>query len=775
MNNIKEKENFINNLTFVLNGQIQAQNFKEEFNPNYTDINGNGCFHFLAEYSFESFCFKNIKLNKNEAIVDFKKYNDIKNQYIKHISFFTNLLLEFNCDIFSPNKYNENPLHLCIINKNFIIAKEYFKIQQNLGIYNEEDYFNILNLAIKNGNSFDKDFIELIMMIISTTDENNNIVFNNSNLNKENNNYEFTPLISLCKNFSENIYDIYNKIVKIKSMEFINKDNNNYINTKKDQNIINIIKKNSFEELNHYINNYFYPLIIQLIEQGAKLQIKKASGLVYLMSFPFIQNLSTFVKENNININYQDEYGNTLFMNLINNKECIIQISKDIYDNAFNYFINDENIKINKYNNNKAGAFYLCLIKEYYIDAKIIYEKFKNLYILNFNSDILSFIVKYLNKKKRIVDFFNIFKNEINLNQFNYTNKRTLLHYICQYLSDDSINFDIFKEIILLLNNYKIDMSKKDEFNRNILFYFFIDEKEEIKTIDPIKKLEYCVKISTFNLNDKDIFGKNLLSYAIQSKALNCINYLINSGIDIISENNNENSIYSSCLLIGDLKLFIYLYNKNKNPKIFNNKIYTKNDIKIINKSDVINSLEKKEKIETLYDFLNRDSNLSLQSFPFHQNLNKNQFLNFHKIKLEKEFNYFNFLYDEVIKILDDYTYNIIIKIENDFGNNNNNNYSIFEINEDSKINNIKSNFNLNYSYYINERLNSEREVISENLFRYCLSKNYDELCKFMINEKYNLISICYDLILFHKFNDINEYIKKLLSENNYEQNKLIT
>ena len=98
--------------------------------------------------------------------------------------------MEFNCDIFSPNKNNENPLHLCIIKKNFIIAKEYFKIQQNLGIYNEDDYFNILNLGIKNGNCFDKDFIELIMMITSTTDENKNIVFNNSNLNKENNNYE---------------------------------------------------------------------------------------------------------------------------------------------------------------------------------------------------------------------------------------------------------------------------------------------------------------------------------------------------------------------------------------------------------------------------------------------------------------------------------------------------------------------------------------------------------------------------------------------------------
>ena len=517
-------------------------------------------------------------------------------------------------------------------------------------------------------------------------------------------------------------------------------------------------------------------MIIQLIELGANIQKKKESGFIYLMSFPLFQDLSYFINENN-NINFQDELGNTALMNLINNKEDIIKISKDIFYNAFNLLINNENIEITKCNIHGISSFSLCLLKDFYDDAKLIFYKFKNILMPYFNSSIIFFIFYIINKDRnlgKIVTFFNNFKNEININLFTSENKRTLLHYICIYLSDDMININYFKDIILLLNNLNIDSSLKDQFERNYLFYFFIDENEKIKQIDPIKKLELCLQIyKNNNLNDIDIFGHNLLSYAVQSKAINCIYFLINSGINLNNlVKNNENSIYSSALLIGELNLFVYFYGKIKDPNIFNNKIYEPFEIKN-NNSDLMLKEEKFEKGETLYDFLNKENKRILAiNKKLDNNISNNNLFQISKKNIRKEFNYFNFLYDDILKILDEYSKDIIINY--DIKTNNINNNIKIDINIDLILNNLKNIINKNYNDYINERINSQKNIISENLFRYCLSKNYEDICKYMINEKYNIISICYDLMAFHKYNDLNDCIKKILSENNNDQNKLV-
>ena len=780
--NFQEIENLINSLILVSKGEIQKENLKEAIIPNYTDSNGNGCFHFLTEYSFEKFCIRNIELNNNQEIIDFNNYIDIKNQYIQQINSFIEILLYLNCDIISPNKNKENPLTLSIIKGNYILSKEYFKIQENLGIYNENDYNNILNLIINNGNCFEQDCIELIMMVISICDQNKNNIFNKALLNKVNKEFELTPLISLCKNFDDNIYLNYNQIIKINAMKYINNNKNMQI----DQNTINIIKKESFEEIKKYINNYFYPLFLQIINLGGNLQSNKISGFIYLMSFPFLENISSFINEQKININYQDNMGNTALIYLINNKENIIQISKDIYYNAFNSLISIDNIEISKCDNNGESGFYICLEKEYFDDAKIIFEKFKNTNILNFNADILVFIINCLKEYKnlsKIKNFFKFFENLIDFNLYNFQNERSLLHYICLYLSDNNIKIDInlYKEIFFFLYNLKIDFSVKDQFKRNFLFYLFLSENDNIKTIDPFKELEYFLtNYKLDNLNDVDIFGNNLLFYAIQSKAFNCINILLNAGISFdISQKNNENSIYSLSLLIGDFKLFLYFYNKNKNPNIFNHKVYESYEIK--NNKDIIVYIEEKE--ETLYDFLNTDKDFKSKLYPDvlsmeqqNKDKNKNKIkINQNKINLKKEFNYFNFIRNDILQIIEQYTKDITIKIIiNNSDDNNFNLFNINEINNDLKIDDIFSNFIKKYDDYIYERINTERNIISENLFRYCLLKNYEQLCKFMIDEKYNLISICNDLIALHKFNDINECIKKILSDNNNDQNKLI-
>ena len=326
----------------------------------------------------------------------------------------------------------------------------------------------------------------------------------------------------------------------------------------------------------------------------------------------------------------------------------------------------------------------------------------------------------------------------------------------------------------------KIDITKKDQFNRNALFYLFLGENDKIKIIDPYNELKYFLNNYKFgDLNDMDVFGNSLLLYALQSEAMNSVKILIDHGIAFNNfQPKNENSIYSLVLSRGEIKLFRDLYNMNKDANIFGHKIYEQYKIK--ENENIINNNENEEKGETLYDYLNKGiiksnnskkiSNLNI-IFNNDINKNKNNKFNMNKNNVNNEFNYFNFLSDDVLKVLNEYTKNLIIKI-----NNNNNSINIINnIHEDkTRNNNITSDFFKKYDDYIFERINSERTILYENLFVYGLTQKLEDFCKFIINENYNLINICNDLITFHKFNDINECIKKILSDNNNDQNKLI-
>ena len=175
--------------------------------------------------------------------------------------------------------------------------------------------------------------------------------------------------------------------------------------------------------------------------------------------------------------------------------------------------------------------FYLCLNKDYYEEAKFIYHKFKNTNISFFNSIILNYIIENKDPKK-IIEFLNEFKDEIDFNLFNIEQNKSLIHYICIFLSDD-IHTNVFSQLFsFIFDNLKIDFSLKDEYNRTFLFYLFLDQNDNIKITDPIQNL-MCIsqKYKFNNLNDKDIFGNNLIFYAVQSIASRCIDFLLNNGI----------------------------------------------------------------------------------------------------------------------------------------------------------------------------------------------------------------------------------------------------
>jgi hypothetical protein len=430
--------------------------------------------------------------NIDEKIINFEKYTEIKNEYNQQILFFIQTLLELNCDIFLVNKNNQSPLLLSINNNNYIMSKEYLYILQNLGIYTNEDYYAFLDKIIKNGNIFNPDCLELINLILSNINEYNNT---ESSIHKLS-----TNLISLCDNFSKNIYEKYNETINIVSLEYIEKDNNNNFIVKQDENTIQNIKNKSFKIFNDYINKNFLSTINKFIKLGANLQNKKESGFIYLMSYPFIQDLPKFVQENKIDINFQDELGNTPLTNLISNKEYIIQISKDIYDKTFKYLIDNTN------NGKEKSVFYLFLMKNDLEEAKEIYSKFKNIQNSYFNPIILNYFIENKNPEK-IIEILKDFKDVIDFNLFNTEEKRNLIHYICLYLSDD---YNIFTKLLSFIDNLKIDYLQKDKYERNFLFYLFLNHNDRRKKIDPIQHIMYIFEKYKFNdLNDKDIFGNN--------------------------------------------------------------------------------------------------------------------------------------------------------------------------------------------------------------------------------------------------------------------------
>ena len=124
---------------------------------------------------------------------------------------------------------------------------------------------------------------------------------------------------------------------------------------------------------------------------------------------------------------------------------------------------------------------------------KIIYLKFDKSFYSDYNSIILNYILEQKDPNK-IIQILNIFKDAIDFNLFNLEQKKTLAHYICLYLSDDS-HINIFTQIFSFIANLKIDFSLKDQYDRNCLFYLFLDIDDKKKMVDPFQQLTIIFQI----------------------------------------------------------------------------------------------------------------------------------------------------------------------------------------------------------------------------------------------------------------------------------------
>ena len=775
-------------IMLVLKGETDIDSFQDNINPNFIDSNGNGIFHYFSEYSLEKF----YKLNYNKEkskIIKLEEYKEVLKEYKSQIPLYIEIIEDLNCNILATNKENQTPLIYSIIKKNYMIAIEYIKkTVDNLTV---KEIYTIFNLLVKSGDCLKNECLDLISYVLSLQNEKRKNIFDKEFLNKEDEITGLTPIITICKDFSENIYEKYNQILKLKiSNYYEDYDKNKSI---KSQFLTEALKQ-SEKDINDFILLIFNPFLNNLISLGADINfIEKnrtslpKSAFIYLMKYPLFEYISTFVKKNKIDVNYKDESGQNAFMHLINNRDLISKISKKVYNEAFEFFLYNNEIDIGATNDNGLTAFGLCLLNDYSQNAIDIYVKQKFIKNLNqFNSEILIYIIKYMDdpeKYTKILQFINFFcgnmkynieENIYDLYSFNNIYDRNIFHYFCMYSIDFNTKLYIFKDFINQLIKAEIDINKKDKYKRNGLFYFFIDENEKIKENDPVAKLEYCLKKTSFgtdNLDDTDIYGNSLIFYAVQARAYKSIKLLFDYGISLDLTNNDGNNIFSTAVILGDCELFKYLYNLSNKVKIKDKDGKKDESIflqKVFSSSQII-SFQKQEKniARILLDFYKKMKE-PLPDLPmFREELEKNieencMFINDkydsneNNIKSVFKSNYIILLDEKIISGLDKMVKGKLI-------------------NPEEKKNTKELTINVPIYYKIIQKfLNKENDTIlkeyeekssllANNLFEYCKSKKYENICRFMINENYPLISICNDLIYLNKENELYYYLNQAL------------
>lgn len=210
------------------------------------------------------------------------------------------------------------------------------------------------------------------------------------------------------------------------------KNNFNEIEKSNKENNLVEIELKSKNKIKEFASKFFFPLINKLIILGAdinyvggsKIHNKSKSVFIYLMTLPLFKNISLFIQENNIDINYQDNKGYNAFMYLIKNHDKIFSFSKEVYQNAFNCFIKN-NISMEAICNHGISVFGLSLMKDLFYTAKTLYDKKLDEKIrILFNAEILIFIINFINKQNeynyiiRLLQTFP-FKNSIYKSLFN--------------------------------------------------------------------------------------------------------------------------------------------------------------------------------------------------------------------------------------------------------------------------------------------------------------------------------------------------------------------
>ena len=629
-------------LSLVEENSISVELIVEQINPNYIDSLGNNYFHYLSNYSFKEFCFYEYNPTDNE-IIKIDKYNSLLNQYLKRIKSYVNSLIIINCNISLENYEEHTPLDLCFIKQNYYMANELINYFQNYGPLFDGKKLNILYI----NNCIEEECINFILSLFSNVNPGDDMIRIYLRKSIENEGIT-TPLISIFRDYHQNIYNKFKEFIKINIAQYLIKDNLDILSSDE---IKKEILTKSVSDINNFCITDFYNLYTTLIQFGAEINFaainenKCLSAFMYLMAYPMIPEIHKFITINNIDINYQDYFGRTPLIHLINNKKNIINISRDVYYGAFNELINKEAADLSKRDKNGISSFLLCLLNDYYEDAKEIYNKHIDKLLSDFNLDFLLFFMIKMNTNKFNEDFIikinKIFGNEINYNYIDDINKRTFLHYFFMFYSN---NYDIYIKILNYMMNLIKDQNKKDIFNRNCLFYLFIDFSGDSKKIeDPYKILEFCLSNNLFqiSINEKDIFRNSLLNYSIKGGFMESMKVLLKYGSILDYSINDEGNNIFAISLMANNDIFFYIYNMNKIPNILEQKVFVMQQnydfflILIDKKFDDSVDNEKDNNLKlSMYDFFHNPDLILDASYNIEQKKKINKF--YKKIDFEK-------------------------------------------------------------------------------------------------------------------------------------------
>ena len=110
-----------------------------------------------------------------------------------------------------------------------------------------------------------------------------------------------TPLISILKDYNNNIYNKFIQIIKINLIEYLKKGPKGEYILISDENSKNKILEKSLLELNDFCLSKFHILINALINFGADINFieksnkKDISAFMFLMAYPCLPDLMAFI------------------------------------------------------------------------------------------------------------------------------------------------------------------------------------------------------------------------------------------------------------------------------------------------------------------------------------------------------------------------------------------------------------------------------------------------------------------------------------------------
>ena len=382
-----------------------------------------------------------------------------------------------------------------------ILYKDYKnKIQNEINVnqegnadnkQNEKKRNNIDNLNVEKNSDFKNIIVEKFNEI-----KDNTIKKMNNCINK----YK-TSFDEYIKNISKYLDDSKNNINKI----FVQQEDNNKI-------LLNFISKNIFKQLNNLL--LIYDNIINNIEDNFDLLN------IYLSKKELIDSkkpLEQFLNYFSDNIKKSSIISKFTFEDI--NPLNLIQKNK-YYKFYFNYLNEEEKnlpIKILSINRDTKTKNEIKLIKDYY--------SFKNLEIINYNSNELQNILEAINNAKSDL-------NKISINNFDLT----------AGFQENRLNNDKLNKI------KKLKIHNGKYYNNILLSKIFLNKGEYLK----ILSLE---KINLTNMG-----WKKLLNYIYDNQIiLENIEYLSLSGNKITSinnEKNEENIVLNQDKIFKKLKIF---------------------------------------------------------------------------------------------------------------------------------------------------------------------------------------------------------------------------